>query len=119
MRAVASSYADDAGLSIYTHGDASLSIAALQRIRASVAGAIARVVARDRLDRIVAAVFPPAGVPKEPRAEEDLERLEKEIRETLRASFDRALALEKRADGDEERDARRARVALHRPRPHG
>src|SRR6185295_983493 len=60
MRAVASSYADDAGLSIYTHGDASLSIAALQRIRASVAGAIARVVTRDRLDRIVAAVFPPA-----------------------------------------------------------
>jgi hypothetical protein len=95
MQHVAVAFASDALLPLYTQGDASLSPQAAERVLGSVREAIARVVVRERLERIIAGVLPPKGQAKSDEAEADLGRLDKEVRETLRASFAQALETER------------------------
>lgn len=95
LRRIPETLAGDALLAAYTQGDASIAPAAAERIRSDVRSAIERVVTEERLARIVDGLFPPPGQPKSPEGDDDLERMDVEVRETLRGAFARGLEAER------------------------
>jgi hypothetical protein len=93
MRGVSVDTAGEALGSIYVQGDASLPIADAAKILDAVRGEIERVVTRERIDRILAGAFPVAGQAKSEDSEREIASLERDVREALRSSFERAIAV--------------------------
>jgi hypothetical protein len=76
--------------SIFAHGDASLSIAAVVRIREHVHDALVQCASPARIERIVARAFPADGSKSAGTGGEDA-KLERELRDTLRNALSRGL----------------------------
>jgi hypothetical protein len=91
MRRAAVNTASEAVASIYTHGDAALALSTSSKVVETIRSEVERVVTLERIDRILVGVFPPAGQPKSGDPDKEVANLERELRETLRTSFERAL----------------------------
>src|SRR5262249_25517787 len=94
LRRVPEEFAGDALTSVYTQGDASLSSPGAARVRAAARAAVEGDVTEDSGAHLAAGVCPPAGRPKDEHADAEVDRLQKEVREAVRASFARALDAE-------------------------
>jgi hypothetical protein len=94
IRAIPVSFANDALLAVYTHGDASLPAKAPARILARVRTAIEGSASRDDLESVAGALFPLDGPTNPDLAGLVLERIDTDVRATLRSSFASAIEAE-------------------------